>query len=217
VMPTEDRYSTTRNELMDQLAYAMGGRVSEEVVFHDPTTGASNDIEKATAVARKMVTEFGMSERIGAVRVGQAGGEVFLGRDMGHIRDYSEHVAAVVDEEVRRLVDFAHDEAWDILNEYREVLDALVSELLERETLNQAELAEVFIPITKRPPRDVWLSSPDRPVSALPPVRTPREKAAGNGQPEVPQDEAAAAKPDHPAGPVGEVPPSSVVDPGRLG
>ena len=217
VMPTEDRYSTTRNELMDQLAYAMGGRVAEEVVFHDPTTGASNDIEKATAVARKMVTEFGMSEKIGAVRVGQAGGEVFLGRDMGHIRDYSEQVAAVVDEEVRRLVDFAHDEAWDILNEYREVLDALVSELLERETLNQAELAEVFVPITKRPPRDVWLSSPDRPVSALPPVRTPREKAAGNGQPEVPQDEAAAAKPDHPAGPVGEVPPSSVVDPGRLG
>src|SRR5674476_1024338 len=88
VMPTEDRYSTTRNELMDQLAYAMGGRVAEEVVFHDPTTGASNDIEKATAVARKMVTEFGMSEKIGAVQVGQAGGEVFLGRDMGHIRDY---------------------------------------------------------------------------------------------------------------------------------
>src|SRR5450756_3118851 len=91
-----------------------------------------------------MVTEFGMSEKIGAVRVGQAGGEVFLGRDMGHIRDYSEQVAGVVDEEVRRLVDFAHDEAWDILNEYREVLDALVSELLERETLNQAELCLLY-------------------------------------------------------------------------
>jgi cell division protease FtsH len=217
VMPAEDKYSTTRNELMDQLAYAMGGRVAEEVVFHDPTTGASNDIEKATAVARKMVTEFGMSEKIGAVRVGQANNEVFLGRDMGHTRDYSEQVAAVVDTEVRRLVDFAHDEAWEILNDYREVLDALVEELLERETLNQAELAEVFAPITKRPPREVWLSSPDRPVSALPPVRTPREKAAGNGRAEVPQDEAAGARPEHPAGPVGEVPPGGGVDPGRLG
>ena len=218
VMPTEDKYSTTRNELLDQLAYAMGGRVAEEVVFHDPTTGASNDIEKATAVARKMVTQYGMSERVGAVRVGQGDGEVFLGRDMGHTRDYSEQIAAVVDVEVRRLVDFAHDEAWEIVNEYREVLDTLVTELLERETLNQAQLAEVFAPIVKRPPRDVWLSSPDRPVSELPPVRTPAERAAGNGSAgQVPQDEAAAAKPEHPAGPVGEVPPSGRVDPGRLG
>ena len=220
VMPSEDKYSTTRNELLDQLAYAMGGRVAEEVVFHDPTTGASNDIEKATAVARKMVTQYGMSERVGAVRVGQADGEVFLGRDMGHTRDYSEDVASVVDAEVRRLVDFAHDEAWEIVNEYREVLDALVTELLERETLNQAQLEEIFRPIVKRPPREVWLSSPDRPVSDLPPVRTPKELAAANGDGrshEVPQDEAAGARPEHPAGPVGEVPPSGQVDPGRLG
>ncbi|NTW41388.1 MAG: ATP-dependent metallopeptidase FtsH/Yme1/Tma family protein, partial [Cellulomonadaceae bacterium] len=131
VMPSEDKYSTTRNELLDQLAYSMGGRVAEEIVFHDPTTGASNDIEKATAVARKMVTQYGMSERVGAVKLGQDSGEVFMGRDMGHGRDYSEQVAAVVDVEVRRLVDFAHDEAWTILNEYRPVLDALVTELLE--------------------------------------------------------------------------------------
>jgi cell division protease FtsH len=228
VMPTEDKYSTTRNELLDQLAYAMGGRVAEEVVFHDPTTGASNDIEKATAVARKMVTQYGMSEKVGAVRVGQGDGEVFLGRDMGHTRDYSEEIAAVVDAEVRRLVDFAHDEAWEIVNEYREVLDRLVVELLERETLNQAQLAEIFAPIVKRPPREVWLSSPDRPVSDLPPVRTPKELAAANGNgaatdgadgvpDEVPQDEAAGVRPEHPAGPVGEVPPSSAPDPGRLG
>ncbi len=210
VMPTEDRYSTTRNELLDQLAYAMGGRVAEELVFHDPTTGASNDIEKASAIARKMVTEYGMSELIGAVRIGQSGGEVFLGRDMAHQREYSEEVAAVVDTEVRRLIDFAHDEAWEILTTHRETLDALVTELFERETLNQAELAEIFVPVTKRPPREVWLSSPDRPVSDRPPVRTPNEKAAGNGQP-VPQDEAAAAKPEHPANPIGEVPPGSTV------
>lgn len=215
VMPSEDKYSTTRNELLDQLAYAMGGRVAEEIVFHDPTTGASNDIEKATAVARKMVTQFGMSETIGAVRLGQADGEVFLGRDMGHQRDYSEQVAATVDVEVRKLIDYAHDEAYEILNTYREVLDSLVLELLERETLNQAELAEVFAPITKRMPRDVWLSSPARAVSDLPPVLSPKEKAAGNGHAVVPQDEAAAAKSEHPAEPVGELPPGGRVDPGR--
>jgi cell division protease FtsH len=212
VMPSEDKYSTTRNELLDQLAYAMGGRVAEEIVFHDPTTGASNDIEKATAVARKMVTQYGMSERIGAVKLGQDSGEVFLGRDVGHQRDYSEQVASVVDVEVRQLVDYAHDEAWQILNQYRDVLDALVLELLEKETLNQAELAQVFAPIVKREPREVWLSSDERPVSDIPPVQTPAEEAAGNGH-LVPQDEAAAAKEEHPAAPVGEVPPDGRVHP----
>ncbi|NCT91898.1 ATP-dependent metallopeptidase FtsH/Yme1/Tma family protein [Cellulomonas sp. APG4] len=212
VMPAEDKYSTTRNELLDQLAYAMGGRVAEEIVFHDPTTGASNDIEKATSVARKMVTQYGMSERVGAVKLGQGSGEVFLGRDMGHERDYSEQVAATVDVEVRRLMDFAHDEAYAILNEYRHVLDDLVVQLLERETLNQAELAEVFAPVVKRDPRDVWLSSPERTPSDLPPVQTAKERASANGAPVVPQDEAAAAKDEHPANPVGEVPPGGTVD-----
>ena len=177
VMPTEDKYSTTRNELLDQLAYAMGGRVAEELVFHDPTTGASNDIDKATETARKMVTQYGMSEVIGAVKLGQDSGEVFMGRDMGHGRDYSESVATSVDIEVRRLVDAAHDEAWAILVEYRDVLDRLVLELLERETLNQSELVEIFAPVVKRPPRDVWLSSVERAVSSRPPVMTPTELA----------------------------------------
>jgi len=177
VMPTEDKYSTTRNELLDQLAYAMGGRVAEELVFHDPTTGASNDIDKATETARKMVTQYGMSEVIGAVKLGQDSGEVFMGRDMGHGRDYSESVATSVDIEVRRLVDAAHDEAWSILVEYRDVLDRLVLELLERETLNQSELVEIFAPVVKRPPREVWLSSEERAVSSRPPVMTPRELA----------------------------------------
>src|SRR5699024_2013371 len=116
VLPADDKYSTTRNELLDQLAYDLGGRVAEEMVFHDPTTGASNDIEKATGLARKMVTQFGMSERVGAIKLGSAGGEVFLGRDMGHERDYSEDLAGVVDQEVRRLIEAAHDEAWHALN-----------------------------------------------------------------------------------------------------
>ncbi|MFB9377514.1 ATP-dependent zinc metalloprotease FtsH [Kineococcus gynurae] len=181
VLPTEDKYSTSRNEILDQLAYALGGRVAEELVFHDPTTGASNDIEKATGMARKMVTQFGMSERIGAIKLGQSGGEVFLGRDMGHERDYSEGVAGIVDEEVRRLIEAAHDEAWEVLVEHRPVLDALVVALLEKETLNQAELAEIFAPVVKRPQRPVWLSSERRAVSDIPPVTGPRENGAVNG------------------------------------
>ncbi|MEU2200926.1 ATP-dependent zinc metalloprotease FtsH [Isoptericola sp. NPDC019482] len=193
VMPMEDKYSTTRNELLDQLAYAMGGRVAEEIVFHDPTTGASNDIEKATATARKMVTEYGMSEKVGAIKLGSGSGEPFLGRDMGHQRDYSEAVAGTVDHEVRKLVEAAHDEAWQVLTQYRDVLDDLVLRLLEKETLNQAELAEVFAPVVKREPRDVWLSSEQRTVHTRGPIMTDAERAAsnGNGQAVVPQDEAA--------------------------
>jgi cell division protease FtsH len=181
VMPQDDKYSTTRNEMLDQLAYALGGRVAEELVFHDPTSGASNDIEKATAIARRMVTQYGMSERVGAIKLGQAQGEVFLGRDYGHQRDYSEEVASVVDEEVRRLIEAAHDEAWEALVENRHVLDELVVALFEKETLNQAELREIFTGITKRPERPVWLSSERRAVSDIPPVATPAERAAQNG------------------------------------
>ncbi|SEW32700.1 cell division protease FtsH [Austwickia chelonae] len=178
VLPVEDKYSQSRNEMLDQLAYALGGRVAEEIIFHDPTSGASNDIEKATGMARKMVTQFGMSERIGAIRLGQDNSEVFLGRDMGHQRDYSEGLATVVDEEIRRLIEAAHDEAWRILNENRDILDHLVLELLEKETLNAEQLAEIFAPVRKQPRRPVWLSSDRRTVSDQPPVLTPAERAA---------------------------------------
>jgi len=134
-----------------------------------------------------MVTQFGMSERVGAIKLGQGAGEVFLGRDYGHQRDYSEEVAGVVDEEVRRLIEAAHDEAWEILVENRPVLDSLVLALLERETLNKEELSEIFATVVKRPPRPVWLSSDRRAVSDIPPVLSPTEKAAmtanGHGAP----------------------------------
>jgi cell division protease FtsH len=181
VMPQDDKYSTTRNEILDQLAYALGGRVAEELVFHDPTTGAANDIEKATDMARKMVTQFGMSERVGAIKLGRSSGEVFLGRDVGHERDYSEEVAGVVDDEVRRLIEAAHDEAWEVLVENRQVLDDLVVALLERETLNREDLATIFEPVIKRPERPVWLSSDRRMVSDIPPVLSPVERTRGNG------------------------------------
>src|SRR6185369_8153789 len=147
VLPESDKYSQTRAELLDQLAYAMGGRAAEELVFHDPTTGASNDIEKATAVARAMVTQYGMTERLGAIKLGSGDAEPFLGRDIGHQRDYSEEVAAIVDEEVSKLISTAHQEAFDILTENRDVLDDLVRALFERETLDRQEVAEVFKPL----------------------------------------------------------------------
>jgi cell division protease FtsH len=175
VLPLEDRYSISRNELLDQLAYAMGGRVAEEVVFHDPTTGASNDIEKATSTARKMVTEFGMSSNIGSVKLGSGSGEMFLGRDMGSQRDYSERLSEQVDAEVRTLIENAHNEAWEVLNENRDILDNLATALLEKETLDHNELAEIFKDVKKMPERPQWLSSTKRPVSALPPVLVPQK------------------------------------------
>ena len=177
VMPLEDKYSVTRNELLDQLAYAMGGRVAEEIVFHDPTTGASNDIEKATSIARKMVTEYGMSADIGSVKLGQANGEMFLGRDMGHQRDYSETIAERVDAEVRALIEKAHDEAWEVINQNRAILDRLAAALLEKETLDHNEIAEIFKDVVKLPERPQWLSSNKRPLSDLPPIDYPKAKA----------------------------------------
>jgi cell division protease FtsH len=181
VLPTQDKYSTTRNEMLDKLAYMLGGRAAEEMVFHDPTTGASNDIEKATQLARAMVMQYGMSEKVGAVRLGQGEGEVFLGRDMGHQRDYSEQMAEVIDAEVRALIETAHQEAYEIIHENRDVLDTLVVELLDRETLDQKEVEEVFSPLRKRQHRPIWLSSGDRPVSERGPVRSRKETAGEAG------------------------------------
>jgi cell division protease FtsH len=181
VLPDQDKYSTTRSEMLDQLAYMLGGRAAEELVFHDPTTGASNDIEKATAVARAMVTQYGMTERLGAIRYGQEQGEVFMGRDFGHTRDYSEDVAAAIDQEVRSFIDAAHHEAFDVLVDNRDVLDALVVELLEKETLDKAEIERIFEPLRRRPVRPAWTGSSRRTPSELPPVQSPKEIAEALG------------------------------------
>lgn len=177
VLPEQDKYSTTRAQMLDQLAYMLGGRAAEEMIFHDPTTGASNDIEKATAVARAMVTQYGMTERLGAIRYGSGSSEVFLGREMGHQRDYSEEVAAAIDEEIRALIDEAHHEAYAILEENRVVLDALVVELLELETLDKAQIEEIFQPLKRRPQRAAWTGSARRIPSEAPPVAVPARPA----------------------------------------
>ena len=156
VMPTEDRFNKTRNQLLDDLVYGMGGRVAEEIVFRDPSTGPANDIQQATKTARAMVTDYGMSDRIGMVKLGDADTEAF-GHGSGEgPRSFSDETAAIIDEEVRRLLDNAMREAWRILTENRGVLDTLASRLLEEETLDEAQLAEIFKDVVKAPERPVW-------------------------------------------------------------
>jgi cell division protease FtsH len=170
VLPDEDRYATTRNEMLDQLAYSLGGRAAEELIFHDPTTGAGNDIEKATNLARAMVTQYGMTEKLGAIKLGTSDSQPFLGRDYGHQRDYSEEVAGMVDEEIRKMIQNAHQEAYDILVENREILDQLVIALLEKETLLKDEIDILFKKVRKIKSRPAWTGSPLRIPSTKPPV-----------------------------------------------
>lgn len=177
VMPTEDRYSTSRNELLDQLVYALGGRVAEELVFQDPTTGASNDIQKATSIARKMVTEYGMSTRVGAVRLKADDSDPMAGGGAGRGGEYSDRMAHVVDQEVRALIDAAHDECWQLMIENRHTLDELAGRLLEKETLLEKELAEIFKPVKKAPERPLWLSSDGRQATYVPPIEHPGEES----------------------------------------
>ena len=176
VIPMEDRYSITRNQLLDQVAYAMGGRIAEEIVFKDPTTGASNDFEKATNIARTMVTKYGMSAKIGAISLGSGSSEPFLGRELATHSNYSNEMAQQVDLEVRAILENALNEAHTVLNQNRRILDRLAKELLERETLNQEEIAKIFKTVKKLPERSVWRSSPKRSVSAKGPIAVPARK-----------------------------------------
>ena len=190
VLPDEDRYATTRNQMLDQLAYSLGGRAAEELIFHDPTTGASNDIEKATNLARAMVTQYGMTEKIGAIKLGTSDSEPFLGRDYGHQRDYSENVAGIVDSEIHNLIENAHQEAFDILVVNREILDSLVVELLERETLLKEDIEKIFKRVKKVKPRPAWTGSPRRIPSDKPPVNlSPAKPQKPVAEPEKKVDE----------------------------
>jgi cell division protease FtsH len=175
VMPDDDKYSQTRGELLDQLAYMLGGRAAEELVFHDPTTGAGNDIEKATKLARAMVTEYGMTEALGAVKLGSGDQEPFLGMNYGagSTREYSEEVAAKVDAEVSRLIANAHQEAFDVLETNRAVLDELVRQLFEKETLDKEQVAKIFEALKRWPKRPAWTGSESRKPSDIPPVDPP--------------------------------------------
>ncbi len=182
-VPEEDKGLRTRSEMIAQLVFAMGGRAAEELVFREPTTGAVSDIEKATQVARAMVTEFGMSSKLGAVKYGTEHGDPFLGRTMGTQPDYSHEVAREIDEEIRKLIEAAHTEAWEILTEYRDVLDTLAGELLEKETLHRAELEAIFANVEKRPRLTMFDDFGGRIPSDKPPIKTPGELAIERGEP----------------------------------
>jgi cell division protease FtsH len=218
VLPDEDKYSQTRSEMLDKLAYMLGGRAAEELIFHDPTTGAGNDIEKATSLARAMVTQYGMTERLGAIKLGESNSEPFLGRDLGHSRNYSEDVAAIVDEETKNFLAAAHQEAFDILVENRDVLDALVLALLDKETLDKEQVAEIFTALRLRPERPAWTGSPTRIPSTIPPVEIPEEirrRAEQNGSvPEPAGDNGQILTPPGPGGDVyGGTPSAPPTDP----
>ncbi|MFN2525387.1 MAG: ATP-dependent zinc metalloprotease FtsH [Actinomycetota bacterium] len=187
-LPTEDRFLVTRGELIDELAMLLGGRVAEEIVFNEPTTGAQDDIQRCTQIARQMVTQFGMSD-LGPVALGHNEAQPFLGRDIGHIQDYSDSVAANIDSEVKRLVEEAHDEARDILTKYRDKLDLMVERLLEKESLEKEEVAEILAEVAKQSPsnpvertrlrrqaRDAAASGSKTPAKRRVPRRAPRPR-----------------------------------------
>jgi cell division protease FtsH len=150
-LPEQDKYLVTRSELRDELAMLLGGRTAEELLFQDPTTGAQNDIEKATAIARAMVTEYGMSDTLGPQQLGQKHGEVFLGREFGHQPNYSDEVASHIDGEVRRLIDEAHVQAGAILTAHRKTLVSLADALVEKETLDNEEVMVILGPLPTWP------------------------------------------------------------------
>jgi cell division protease FtsH len=168
-LPTEDRYSETRSGLRDRLAMLLGGRSAEELVFGEITTGAANDIERVSAIARAMVTEYGMSERLGPQQLGEKNTEVFLGRDIGRQANYSDEIATAIDSEIRMFIDTAHATAMDILVTHRDVLERFSEQLLKKETLDKDDIEALF--------RDLptWDKSPDVHIKADPaPIDPPK-------------------------------------------
>ena len=148
-LPLEDKYYVRRSEMIDQLAMLLGGRTAEELIFIDPTTGAANDIEKATGIARKMVMEYGMSDKLGPLHYGKPDAEVFLGRDYSSQQDLSNEVASAVDEEIRFLINQAHGEARMILETHEDALHRIAEALIEKESLNADEIKEIFSDVPK--------------------------------------------------------------------
>jgi cell division protease FtsH len=168
-LPTEDRYNYSRSMLRDELAMLLAGRTAEEIVFDEITTGASNDIERASGIARSMVTEYGMSDVLGPQQLGDKNAEVFMGRDFGRSQNYSDEVAAVVDQEVRKFIDTAHATAFEILVTHRDVLDRFAKALMDRETLESPDINEIFKDLPK------WTKSPDESqLPELAPIDPPR-------------------------------------------
>ena len=193
VVPEDDKSLMTRSEMIARLVMAMGGRAAEELVFAEPTTGASSDIAQATKIARAMVTEYGMSAKLGAVKYGHGDDEPFLGRTYGSGPEYSIEVGSEIDGEVRALIEAAHTEAWAVLNTYRDILDSLASALLEKETLDRRDLEVIFAEVEKRPRITTFDEFGPRLPSDRPPIKTPGELAIERGEPWPPPERLPAA------------------------
>ena len=193
VVPEDDKSLMTRSEMIARLVMAMGGRAAEELVFAEPTTGASSDIAQATKIARAMVTEYGMSAKLGAVKYGHGDDEPFLGRTYGSGPEYSIEVGSEIDGEVRALIEAAHTEAWAVLNTYRDILDSLASALLEKETLDRRDLEVIFAEVEKRPRITTFDEFGPRLPSDRPPIKTPGELAIERGEPWPPPEQLPAA------------------------
>lgn len=144
MLPKEDRYIATRSELLDRVTGLLGGRVAEEVVFGEVSTGASNDFEKATNIVRAMITEYGMSEKLATMQFGKTQGEVFLGRDLGHEKNYSEQVAFEIDTEMQSMIRYCYERARELIEKHREKLDLLAQFLLTHETLDEEQIKELL-------------------------------------------------------------------------
>ena len=189
-LPTEDRHSYTKSWLAGQLVMLFGGRVAEEMIFgeNEVTTGAGNDIERATSMARRMVTSFGMSDVIGLMAIGDSEQEVFLGREIGQRRQVSEHTAQQVDQEVKRLLDEAHGEAQRVLSAHSDLLESIAQALLERETIDQQDL-EILSSGKQLPPPEV----PAEPLTEEPSSGTPAPSRP------TPRPEGGLMPPPHPA------------------
>ncbi len=175
-LPMEDRYLQSKTEFEDKIAGLLGGNAAERLVFGDTTTGASNDIEKATDLARRMVTEFGMSDRLGPLSFGKRDEMVFLGRSMGEQRDYSDEVAKTIDEEVRAIIDHAYERAMDVLVTHRDKLNALAEKLVAEETVDQEGFEALFSDLPpKRTTRDTppTVVGPNQPTPGVQPAPTP--------------------------------------------
>src|SRR4249919_463632 len=204
VVPEDDKSLATRSEMIARLVMAMGGRAAEELDFAEPTTGASSDIAQATRIARAMVTEYGMSAKLGAVKYGTGDDEPFLGRTYGHSPDYSIEVGSEIDGEVRALIEAAHTEAWAVLNTYRDILDSLASALLEKETLDRRDLEVIFAEVEKRPRITTFDEFGPRLPSDRPPIKTPGELAIERGEPWPPPESLPGGRDQQPV-PVGAV------------
>ncbi len=205
VVPEDDKSLMTRSEMIARLVMAMGGRAAEELVFAEPTTGASSDIAQATKIARAMVTEYGMSAKLGAVKYGHGDDEPFLGRTYGSGPEYSIEVGSEIDGEVRALIEAAHTEAWAVLNTYRDILDILAAALLEKETLNRKDLDVIFAEVEKRPRITTFDEFGTRLPSDRPPIKTPGELAVERGEPWPPPEQLPGGRREEPV-PIGAYP-----------